>query len=676
GAYKEGVCRHFASAATLLYRALGIPARYTVGFMTDVKGGEITAVKGEDAHAWVEVYEDGFGWRYVEVTGSPAQDDPDLPPETDTSPGTGEDTEPVVEPSTWGDVVAGVNGQFGLSASVPPAVLNDTVFRVTAEDSVRHFLKLKSFGDYTGQGWLSAEDYPLLYLSTYSPSYLGGSVIWATGEASRHMTVVSPMGTVGIPYYISPETSGAGIQVGDNRMTGNGKTPYDVYYFPYADVTALDAQSFKHRDALLAYSAQLEEYVRENYTYLDDETRAYMDAIVEEQGWDPKDLRLADKVAAYADKVAAYVKGAADYREDYDKALNTEDNVVAAFLFEYGEGSSRHFAAAATLLFRAMGIPARYTVGYIADTVAGETVAVKGTDAYAWVEIYREGFGWVAMDVTPAGDYRPTVTLRPVTVRQKHNGTTLHASNVLTGFEEYEKQGYTYEAVVSGSLSVLGSAQSVIRSVELFDSQGNNVTDDFRIQLEKGVIFVYEAALTFGTDDYSKVYDGKPLTLTEEEVRLLEADTHNGKLPANLQYVVVPLVEPRDVGTGVLAFDVKIMYKKYDAQDTLTDQTEDYYIRRIYGRYTISPAEITLKAVDAQKTYDGTPLTAQGIEVAGGMLADGDYIAEYTVEGSRTRVGRSDNVITGVVIRNADGEDVTHNYAIETVVGTLRVTSP
>ena len=46
------------------------------------------------------------------------------------------------------------------------------------------------------------------------------------------------------------------------------------------------------------------------------------------------------------------------------------------------------------------------------------------------------------------------------------------------------------------------------------------------------------------------------------------------------------------------------------------------------------------------------------------------------MEGSQTRVGRSENLITGIIIRNSDGEDVTLCYAIETLPGTLRVVSP
>jgi hypothetical protein len=84
---------------------------------------------------------------------------------------------------------------------------------------------------------------------------------------------------------------------------------------------------------------------------------------------------------------------------------------------------------------------------------------------------------------------------------------------------------------------------------------------------------------------------------------------------------------------------------------------------------------LTIKAADAEKVFDGEALTTDAYELIG-ELAPGDTIESVTVEGSQTRVGRSENLITGVVIRNSDGEDVTLCYAIETLPGTLRVVSP
>lgn len=92
---KKGYCMHYASAAVLLLRNYGVPARYVEGYVvtkgditsgwdagyekveTYLKDGSILSqdvlmkqveVTDERAHAWVEVYEDGYGWVPVEVT--------------------------------------------------------------------------------------------------------------------------------------------------------------------------------------------------------------------------------------------------------------------------------------------------------------------------------------------------------------------------------------------------------------------------------------------------------------------------------------------------------------------------------------------------------------------------------------------------------------------------------
>lgn len=83
------------------------------------------------------------------------------------------------------------------------------------------------------------------------------------------------------------------------------------------------------------------------------------------------------------------------------------------FFFENKKGYCMHFATAGTLMFRALGIPARYTEGYVAskeeiraaeDTVSmGEPVEMLVADrnAHAWIEIYVAGAGWIPVEVTP-----------------------------------------------------------------------------------------------------------------------------------------------------------------------------------------------------------------------------------------------------------------------------------
>jgi hypothetical protein len=64
----EGYCVHFATAATAMYRALGIPARLVTGLAVSVEANTDVEVTRSSEHAWVEVYVDAIGWLPVEVT--------------------------------------------------------------------------------------------------------------------------------------------------------------------------------------------------------------------------------------------------------------------------------------------------------------------------------------------------------------------------------------------------------------------------------------------------------------------------------------------------------------------------------------------------------------------------------------------------------------------------------
>ena len=70
----KGYCVHFASAGTLILRELGVPARYVTGFVvkpdavTYEEGTYKASVLDSDAHAWVEIYMDNYGWIPVEMT--------------------------------------------------------------------------------------------------------------------------------------------------------------------------------------------------------------------------------------------------------------------------------------------------------------------------------------------------------------------------------------------------------------------------------------------------------------------------------------------------------------------------------------------------------------------------------------------------------------------------------
>jgi protein-glutamine gamma-glutamyltransferase len=71
---RAGYCQHFAGAAALLLRLVGVPARVVAGFATGVRRGGRFDVRDLDVHDWIEVYFQGYGWVPFNPTptGAPA----------------------------------------------------------------------------------------------------------------------------------------------------------------------------------------------------------------------------------------------------------------------------------------------------------------------------------------------------------------------------------------------------------------------------------------------------------------------------------------------------------------------------------------------------------------------------------------------------------------------------
>ena len=74
GTSRQGYCMHYASASVMILRELGVPARYVSGYVAGNYWQDGTTMKYEAvvkdsaAHAWIEIYLEGFGWIPVEVT--------------------------------------------------------------------------------------------------------------------------------------------------------------------------------------------------------------------------------------------------------------------------------------------------------------------------------------------------------------------------------------------------------------------------------------------------------------------------------------------------------------------------------------------------------------------------------------------------------------------------------
>jgi transglutaminase-like putative cysteine protease len=66
---QAGYCDYYASAMTVMLRAVGVPARYVRGYSQGTKEEGQYRLLESDGHAWPEVFFPGYGWVEFEPTG-------------------------------------------------------------------------------------------------------------------------------------------------------------------------------------------------------------------------------------------------------------------------------------------------------------------------------------------------------------------------------------------------------------------------------------------------------------------------------------------------------------------------------------------------------------------------------------------------------------------------------
>ena len=540
-------------------------------------------------------------------------------------------------------MIKDINGNLPGSSVGGALTDNSVLYKVFAETSGYVYLKSQSYGDYTGTDWMTAPVYTELMENTYSASYLTSCALNAAGQRAKKLRIQSFCGSYGLPYYLTLGSGGS--QTKDTFYSGDTSGIYEVsYYDMIKNLSELYLPS--------QYESAYRQFVYSNYLSVDGESLAYMNELIRTEGFSVSDPDIINAVAKYIQKSAVYSL-------DFDENLEKESNIAIAFLRDYKEGVCRHYASAAVLLYRALGIPARYTVGALAETKENQWTDVLAKNAHAWVEVYVNNVGWVQVEVTGSAADTNTAVLKPADAYYRYDGKEHTAPSVLAGFEAYALRGYTYEAKVSGSRTKLGVTETEITELRIFNSAGKDVTDKFDIELEKGILQIY-------TDDI--VLESLSETVTYGSFSATPTIFMDDSGLNEMLTVIVTRDTTVGVGRNLNKFEVKLL----DANGE--DVTEHYRITRQYGELTVTPLQITLKAGDATKVYDGEALTCGDIELTEGALVKGHTLQSIEIVGSQKLVGRSENVITYVAIHDQNGKNVTENYALTLLPGTLKVT--
>ncbi len=284
------------------------------------------------------------------------------------------------------------------------SALDEDAFRVTSDADSSLYFRGKSYGEYRGNAWSGAIENTHAHALDYTARAFLNSREMETRSFKLQSDV--PYESVYLPYFSISNAEN------DVKFSVEGLGGYDgSFYQTYDPFLALSGAGLSGMTA--DEEGQYRQYAHTYYTKLPESTRAEVDGICRTRGLS-RDMKTTELIPAVADLVRR--------QGIYD--INAEPYTGSDYAVDFLTGTRRgyciHFATAAAVVYRTLGIPARVCEGYLVSAPPGNVVIqdteqdwhmenqlglspwvnVTGKDAHAWVEVYIDGIGWYPVEVT------------------------------------------------------------------------------------------------------------------------------------------------------------------------------------------------------------------------------------------------------------------------------------
>lgn len=284
------------------------------------------------------------------------------------------------------------------------------VMTVVTDLNGRIYLKGMSYANYENNKWSvltdeQANDYPQDFQAF---------IMTANYQERSTVTIdtVNKESIVYTPYYLA-SINDTFSPVCDVLVSNSDKaTNYSMSVMPYSE-SELDNFSMDFSSQVYDY----DNFVKSYYLKLPYDTKLAMLKIAEENNLTGVPTQNIPQA------VKQFVSHSASYSLNTQKVPDGRD-VAEWFLNDAETGYCMHFANAAAVMLRALGVPARYVTGYCADVVDGKAI-VTSDNAHAWVEYYDSSIGWIPLDAT-SSDFvvvQATESIQPTTQAQTTSPT-------------------------------------------------------------------------------------------------------------------------------------------------------------------------------------------------------------------------------------------------------------
>lgn len=310
-------------------------------------------------------------------------------------------------------------------------------------------------------------------------------------------------------------------------------------------------------------------------------------------------------------------------------------------------------------------------VGSVSNEIDRTTVQYDGGALPAYYTLTLQP-GTLTVTRRGAGEKKVKIIANSYTV--EYDGR-FHGANGYT--TEYLAPGHKVKKLIlAGGRTDAGEypGEFVPYDAAIVDANGNDVTHNYVITYVAGDLTITKRGLDpknpviVRADNSEVEYDGQPHGYVGHTASNL-AEGHS-----------VQSVESSFTATEAGYYEAMI-----DVSDAVivdangNDVTRNYAITYIFGNLRITKRgagerKVLIIARDNTVEYDGQPHGQNGFDTD--YLAPGHRVADVTIDGEKINAGRYADLMYphDAVIVDAEGNDVTHNYKLTYVKGTLEIT--
>lgn len=477
-------------------------------------------------------------------------------------------------------------GNHGLGTTIGyPDAISDTLFAQVEgisgiKTATRIYFRDASYGDYTGSGWMAPTlDTTFNVIRNSVLTYIGSSIYETDNNAAKVYLSRMDNCPVLLPYFTYSPNPINGDETDCYFEDGAYAYELQIYTgFTYANLKNMSVAHYNR-----AKEIQYRKFVYDQYLQIPSSTKEALLKWAAQNGISANSATLAEDIQKAILNAAVYnING---------KAYPAGVDVAVYFLTEAKEGICQHFATAATLMYRAFGIPARYTVGFVDTVQNGVTTDLTGKDAHAWVEIYVDGLGWVPMEVTGSNTVLETKTelhIHAVSLTKYYDGKPFSREEM----EEYIivsgslREGHRLEVkmVIDEHDSSPGEWMTLFSKCLVYDENGKDVTKDYyNIYLGGGTMTILPRKITITIGSASKIDDGTPLNCQDYWI------SEGNLAPGHVLAIEIDSILTTPGITENTASEIKIYCE--DDLGMIFDATGYYEISIISGYLEITQSE-------------------------------------------------------------------------------------